>query len=497
LLSLDPKTLQPVPAAAKEMPTVSADGRTYRFSLRDDGKYSDGSPVTARDFAHAFTRACDPGLKAFYAVAAYVIVGCSEWSSLDIAKTSPEQLRAAKQRLTTDGVRAIGDKELEITLTEPASYFPAGVTLFTFSPTREVDVIRGGQSWTEPATYIGNGPYALTTWKHTEKLVFAPNRYYRSPAKLRTWTKVIISEPAVAFAAYRHDEIDALFLGGGIAPDAQAALDTDKALRDQLITIGSNCAFYVAFNMRKPPFDDQTTRLAFAKALDRDSYVRDVVNGQGVPATSLIPGSLPGHDPDDVVQRFDPAEARRLLASGRYANAVPAVTAYYNPVILQQAARAKWLRDQWKANLGVEVQLVLGDNQGSIGQLYRQIETIPQVTQSMAWCADYPDPQNWLSLLFDSKSTSSGSVRNTGFSDTEFDRLVRQADRERDAGRRIDLYRQASRVLTSKAVIAPLSYGVSRLLVKPWLKGFVPSSFDFEVGYASGYAGVYVSKRKR
>ena len=150
LMSFDPKTLKPVPAAAKEAPKLSSDGLNYTFTLRDGLKYSDGSPVTAKDFQYGFTRTCDPAVAGEYAFTAYIIVGCEAWNTMDPKKATKAELDAAKAKL---GIKTNGDKEISFTLTEKAPYFQSIAALWVGVPTRESDVTKGGDKWTEPATF--------------------------------------------------------------------------------------------------------------------------------------------------------------------------------------------------------------------------------------------------------------------------------------------------------------------------------------------------------
>jgi oligopeptide transport system substrate-binding protein len=495
LLRLDPKTLQPVPAAARALPEISADGLTYRFTIRDDAKYSDGAPVRARDFAYTFYRLCDPSIKGFYASVAYVVVGCADWSGLDPKKEPPDRLRAARDKLTGTGVRATADKELTITLTHPAAYFPAVLTLPALVPLRDTDVARGGENWTEPGTYIGNGPFALASWRHNERLVFVPDRYYRTPPKLKQWTKVIAgSDASVALSAYRHDEIGS-FAFGGQAGALLREVQADPALKQDLIVVNDVCTNTIGFNGQRAPFDDPVVRLAFAKALDREAYVRDVRGGIDAPALSLLPPGLPAHDAADTAQRFDPAEARKLLASSRYAGSdvLRSIVIPHNLGAFRRA-QAEWLRDQWNTVLGVRVTTQQLD-EPTRAQLFSRIETTPQVFP-FGWCADYPDPQNFLSLLFRSGGQSSVS-RSTGFADSQFDRRVDEADSERDPARRQDLYRRASRILSEGAVLAFLTNNQTYGLRKPWLKGVIDSPFDFgELGLQGGTEAIFIAKHR-
>ena len=133
LLTFDPKTLKPIAAAAKELPKLSSDGLTYTFTLRDGLKYSDGSPVTAKDFAFGFTRLCDPNVAGEYAFTGYIIVGCEDWSTMDTKKASQAELTAAKGKL---GIKVNGDKEISFTLTEKAPYFLSIAALWVGVPVR-------------------------------------------------------------------------------------------------------------------------------------------------------------------------------------------------------------------------------------------------------------------------------------------------------------------------------------------------------------------------
>ena len=494
LLRFDAKTLRPIPGAA-QLPVISGDGLTYRLAIRADSKFSDGTPVRARDFVFGFSRVCDPAIKGPYASVGYDVVGCAEWSQLDLKKAPPEALRAAKDKLTTNGIRATAENELTITLTHPASYFTSILALWIFAPVREADVEHGGAQWAEPGTYIGNGPFVLSAWRHNDRLVFTPNRYYRSPSKLKQWVKLIIAESAVQLAAYRHDEIDVLDLVA--AGSTSAEVQNDPALQKETVRATTACTNWVGFNGRRAPFDDPSVRLAFAKAIDRDSYVRDVLGGLGVPALSLIARGLPGYDAADDVQRFDPAEARRLLAASRYAGteALRSVVIPHAPAPSLQRSRAEWLRDQWKTNLGIDVasEQVEGP---ALSARFARLETRPHVFFS-GWCADYPDQQNWLTLLFHSKSAFNTTTGWTGFSDAGFDRLVTDGDRETDRSKRDDLYLKASRILSGSTPVAFLGTNTRLVLLKPWVRGVVDGPLDYEIGLFAGQESIYVVKKGR
>jgi oligopeptide transport system substrate-binding protein len=468
LMNLDPKTLRPVPAAAAKDPEVSADGLTYKYTLRDGLKYSDGSPVTPKDFAYGFTRLCDPVTAGEYAFSGYVIVGCEAWNNMDPKKATPAQLTAAKGKL---GI-TYDDKTITFTLTESAPYFNLIAALWVGVPSRESDVTKGGDRWTEPPTFIGNGPFKLVEWKHNEKMVYERNDNYRAPAKLKKWTKVMINEGTVAFVAYRNNALDAY----GVTGEDLRTVEGDAALKAQVRVVPGSCTSYYGFNNAKAPFTDAKVRLAFAKAFDRDAYIKDIQK-IGAVATSFIPPGLPGYDKDDTFQKFDAAAAKKLLAESSFAgkDELKMIKFTYG-TSAREKTRVEWAQAQWKANLGIEVALDPVDRT-TFSSLVKRAETTPQLF-TLGWCADYPDQQDWLTMVFSSTST----VSKIGYKNPVFDKLVREADKEKDANKRNDLYQKASRILSEDAPVAFYQFSASKYLLKPWVKGVVDSALDFELG---------------
>lgn len=475
LMGFDPKTLKPVPAAAKAAPTLSSDGLTYTFTLRDNLKYSDGSPVTAKDFAYGFTRLCDPAVAGEYAFTGYIIEGCEAWNGMDTKKATKAELDAAKAKL---GIKVNGDKEISFKLTEKAPYFLSIAALWVGVPSRESDVTKGGDKWTEPATFIGNGPFKLSEWKHNEKMVYERNENYVSPkgekAALKKWTKVMINESAVAFAAYRNNELDAV----GIGAEQLRTVEGDADLKAQTVDVGGSCTIYVGFNSRKAPFDDAKTRLAFAKSFDRAAYISDVAKiGKAADPGGFIPPGMPGYDKEDTIQKFDAAAAKQLLSQSKYANtdALKNLKFTYSASAANKT-RIEWLQQQWKTNLGIDVAPDPVDAT-TYTSLVKKAETTP-IMFRLGWCADYPDQQDWLTTVFHSSS----SVTRTGYKNAEFDKLVRQADADPNPESRDKTYIQASKILSQDAAAGWWYYSATKYLRKPWLKGVQDTVMDFEIG---------------
>ncbi|HEY6958907.1 MAG TPA: peptide ABC transporter substrate-binding protein [Candidatus Limnocylindria bacterium] len=472
LLTFDPATLKPIPGAAKDMPKLSSDGLTYTFTLRDGLKYSDGSAVKAKDFAYGFTRLCDPNTGGEYAFTGYIIAGCEAWNEMDPKKATQSELDAAKGKL---GIKVNGDNEISFTLTEKAPYFLSIAALWVGVPTRESDVQKGGDKWTEPATFIGNGPFKLVDWKHNEKMVYERNDNYRTPAKLKRWTKVMINEGSVAFAAYQNNELDMF----GVAAEQLRTIDADANLKSQLVTVGGSCTIYVGFNTAKPPFDDAKTRLAFAKSFDKQAYINDIakIGKPAGDAGGFIPPGMPGFDKDDNVQKFDPAAAKQLLSQGKYANSDTLKNLKFTyPASAANKTRIEWLQQQWQTNLGITVTPDPVDST-TYTTLVKKPETTPLMFR-LGWCADYPDQQDWLTTVFHSSST----VTHTGYKNADFDKLTRQADADPNPESRDKTYLQASKQLSTDAAAAWWYYTATEYLKKPWVKGIKDTVMDFEYG---------------
>lgn len=483
LLRLDPKTLRPVPGAARELPAISADGLTYRFTLRDGLTYSDGSRLVAADFAYALSRLCEPGA-AGYAPLFNVIVGCQARRELSATKDTAQRLKAARDDLFTGGIRVKSDSELELVLREPAAYLSSLLATWLSAPVRERDVARGSASWyMDAALYIGNGPFVLAERVRDERLVFVANPRARVPPKLKKWT-IWFGSTDAAVGAYRHDEGDVV----EVTPE-DVALLSDAALRAEILESPAACTVYVRFNAARPPFDDPKVRLALAKGIDRTDLLADLGTPTRPLALSLIPPGLPGHDPGDTAQRFDPDAARKLLAESRYTN-VRSLTWTYLGSNATVAKRIGALVRQWKTHLGIDVAPEPLDTV-TLTDRARRPET-RSIMQFNTWCADYPDQHNWLSTVF--RSTA-GINPSFAFVNPKFDDLVGRADREGDPTKRDDLYREASRLASEDGAAIWLWYGTQLRLQKPWVRGLNVNTLD--PGGLLGPGDVYVTRKRR
>jgi oligopeptide transport system substrate-binding protein len=451
---------EPAPGAAERM-DVSADRLQYTLTLRQGLRYSDGVPLTAHNYEYAFRRLLDPALPGrAYASSAYDIRGAQELSEFT-ALTDTVRLRGLQDAL---GVHATDDLHIVFTLRAPVAYFPYVLALWAGWPVREDMAQAGGASWTEPATYVGNGPFILRAWNHGSGAVWEANPNYRKGRpKIDRLEIHFIPESAVAFRSFQQGELDWV----GIAPEDLTTIQQDPTLRQELAPLAGSCTTYLGFNVRKPPFDNLAVRRAFAQALDRQDYVSAVLKNLAQPADSFIPPGHPGYAPDIHQAPFDAAAARRLLDGAvrdAYPQGLPPVTLTFRADPRAQQ-RMEWLQAQWKANLGLDLALQPVEARAYTALLH-QPASLPQIF-FYAWCQDYPDPQDWLSLVFRSDAT----YMQTGWSDARVDDLTRRADVEPDPARRLQLYTEAQQIIVDETPVVFLYWTSDDLLISARVHG--------------------------
>jgi oligopeptide transport system substrate-binding protein len=450
-----------VPAAAEKM-EVSADGLQYTLTMRDGLTYSDGTPLTAHNFDYAFHRLFDPRIaNRQYSSVAYDIAGSQELDSTPVTDTVKLQ-----ERMAALGVKAMDDKHITFTLRNKAAYFPYILTIWVGWPSRQDLVEKGGDQWTRDKTgayYVGNGPFIMKEYDPPRLMRLVANpRYRKGQPRIQELRAAFISDFSVAFEAYRKGELDAVT----ILPEDLATVDSDPRLKQELARRADGSVDYIGFNITKPPFDNMKVRQAFAQALNRQDYVTNVLKGVGQPALSFIPPGRPGHAPDIKLWDFNAAAARQTLADAGYKDGqdLPPIKITY-AAYPQLKVRMEWIQNQWLTNLGVQLELDPVEPSAYVA-LVKDPATLPQIFY-LGWLQDYPDPQDWLSLVFRSEST----VTHIGWKNADFDRLTREADREPDQQKRLQLYHQAHEILVREAPAAFISWGETIQLIKPYVKG--------------------------
>jgi peptide/nickel transport system substrate-binding protein/oligopeptide transport system substrate-binding protein len=453
LVRLDDK-LEVQPDGASDW-EVSDDRKTYTFTIRDGLKFGDGTPVTAGDFVYSINRALAPDTAAFGASSHFGhIVGAQ-----DVIDGKTKQVA---------GVKALDDKSLQITLDAPIAYFLA---LLTYSDTFVVPkkLIESGAKWQEQA--YGTGPFKVKEWKHGQSITLVANEnYWQGKPGVANVLMPFNKDSETAFQLYQTGELDIMGSQQNPVPTAHIA---EVQSQPDFKTAASLATRYVGFNIKKPPFESADLRRAFALAVDKQTLANQVLAGAVVPADRILPTGLLGTQLPIKPLTFDAAGAKAALAKAGYADGkgLPEITLAYgqegdNETVVQA------LQSMWSQNLGVNVKLQsfeLATFSKNLDTTYYTPTEGLQFYYSI-WGADYPDPQNFLSLLL-----HTGNPNNNGhFSDPQFDKLTEEADQLGERSqieRRLQLYNQAEQIAIDQVAWLPVFYPKFSILLRPRVQG--------------------------
>ena len=446
------KGFMPVPALAESW-TVTKDGRTYTFKIREGVLWTDGKPLTAGDFVYSWKRLLNPETGADYAYFLYDIENAEEYNTGKIK--DPDKI----------GIKTLDDRTLEVRLKRPASYFPSLVSFMSTYPMRKDAVETYGLKWTEPENIITLGPYRLASWKHHDNILLTKNPgYWGEPPGIEKVNIIMNENPSSALAQYESGQLD--YADSKSIPPLE--VPRLKDLRDFTTTLQFR-GNYIAFNVEKPPFDNPLVRKAFAASIDRQSIV-GLIQGAGITTKSWIPKNMLGHNPDIGIE-FDPEQARKWLAEAGYPDGkgFPTVTFLW-PDVSNNRVIAEALQSMWKQHLGVKVRLINEEWKVYLST----INTDPPEIHRAGWGADFPDPHNFMTLF----TCNSGNNR-TRWCNGEYDALVERAAGELDPGKRKAIYDQAQMILLEKDTpIAPFYISNQQNLIKPYVKGLNPNPLD-------------------
>jgi len=480
-LTRQDNNLQTVGAAAESW-EFDETGTVLTFHLREGLTYSDGSPLTAERFRYAVERTCDPNTAGQYQSILFEIVGCAEFAGsltapevgegTPAAEVDPAAYETTKAAL---GVKAIDDLTLEITLTNPAPYFPTVASLWVFHPAKQELIEQGGEDWwMDPALQIGNGPFQMTEYVEEQQVTLVANENYWAGRPLLDGIEIVYQgESAVALEAYRAGDLDIMDVDPQQIPEIQA----DSELAAQVVQYPVASTYNLSFNLTQEPFTDIKVREAFSLAFDRETYCAVVRNGDCSPTLSWIPTGLPGSIETDKFG-FNPEAAVQALAESSYGGpeGLPPISLFYNSDDTANTARAEWVAGQYRDILGIEITLEPTEGTALV-ELRKEPSTFPQSLLVGGWIQDYPDPQNWLSVYWTCDATFALRV---GYCNEEFDALVSQADQETDQATRMELYQQAGQILVDD-IPGPFLYNLSQIsLVKPNVTGYTATALDVE-----------------
>ena len=460
------KDLEIIPDLAESW-DISEDGKKYTFNLRKGIKFSNGDPVKASDFKWAIERASNPDTGSLNAE---VYLG-------DIVGVK-EVIESGGSLKEVSGLKAIDDNTLEITIDEPKTYFLAKLTYPTAFVLSKDYIEKQGEDWIDNP--VGTGPFILSEYQIGQTLKLKKNdNYWAEKAKV---DGIIMNlAGGVSMAMYENDEID--ITGVGLA-DLERVKDPNDSLSKDLVNVPPQFSLnYIGFNVNMPPFDDVNFRKALSYAVDKEIIAEKIYSGLTKPSYSIIPPGFPGYSPSIKGIEFNEELAKEYLAKSKYSDPStrPRIIVTIPGTGGSPGLDTEVISDMWKETLGIEVEIQQVEWATYLQDMNRKRL---QLWAGSGWQADYADPQDFIDVLFYSKS----DVNHGNYSNPEVDKLILEARTEVDNNRRFLLYNQAEQMIVDEAAIFPLWFDTDGYaLVKPWVKGYeftpiiVPKFKDVEI----------------
>ena len=446
LLELD-ETLRVVPALARRW-TTSADARVYTFLLRDGVRFHNGRALTAADVKYSLERAAK---------------GKRPWV---VEKITGARAFISGNAGDIAGIRVVDDLTVELHLDQPFAPFLSLIAYDAASivPREEVDR-RGSGFASHP---VGTGAFRFVSWRRDDQVILERfPEHFRGPALLDRVVFRIIPAEITRYNEYMAGQLDMSDIPTGRCRAAQAdpRLKGEAAVWPTLGTQG------LRFNVERPPFGDARVRRAIAHAVDPSIIVEHLLEGCVIPAKGIMPPSLPGFSRDVRRLPLDRELARKLLADAGFpgGRGLPPIAYNFNTSDGNQRI-AEVLQAQLK-DIGIPLELRRLDwaahiklvDEGRAG-FFRQ-----------GWIADYPDPENFLTVLFHSKNA--GAAGNTSrYRNPKLDRLFDEADAMSSGPARYKRYAEAEQIVLDDAVWISLYHYTSRALIKPYVKGLERSA---------------------
>ena len=489
LVQLDDK-LQVRPQLAASW-NVSPDGLTWTFKLKPHLKFSDGTPLTSHDVVYSIDRALQPATKSTVAPI-----------FLDLIKDSDKLLGGTITSLINDSLLTPDDNTVVIITKKKAAYFLAMLTHpCSYVVEKKLIDAYGANFTNHLAEGGGAGPFKVTQYVHNKEIDFAPNTSYYDPQpQLRKVVFRFYPQVDAAYSAYQAGQVDTT----GI-PVSTFASDKKHPDFHQVPQLWIN---YYTMNYLVKPFDNIHIRQAFALAIDKTAIANSVWKGTVIPTNHIVPQDMPGFDPQltgpDGTQNLkgDPAMAKTLLQKGLQeehwssVSQLPAIKLTYAANVSSFGQEVNAMIGMWQKTLGVTVTADPVDYNTLLDEVTAATGNAQGLQfWGLAWVAEYPDPQDWLTRQFDSgvPDNSMNYGQNTS-TDAALQQLTQKQMEEADANSqenaRIQTYQKAEQQLVNDVAWMPMSQTTAVFLRKPYVIGML----DNEMGQIppDDWAAIYV-----
>ncbi|TXR79050.1 peptide ABC transporter substrate-binding protein [Bacillus sp. AR13-1] len=470
------KDNKPIPAAA-ESSTKSEDGKKYTFKLRKDAKWSNGDPVTAKDFVYGWQRLLDKNTAAEYAFIAYYI-------------KNAEAINKGEKPATELGAKAVDDYTLEVELEKPVPYFLNLLAFPSYYPLNEKFVKEKGEKFgLEADTTLYNGPFVMASWKHEQGWQLKKNDKYwdNKTVKLEEINYSVVKEVATKVNLYDTGSIDFTLLSGEF-------VDKYKSNKDEYGEYAESSTFFLRLNQKRngqdTPLKSKKLREAIALSVDKKGLANVILNNGSKATDQLVPKGLAtgpdGKDYQDTFKNGLKQDTKKAAAAWEEAKKELGKDQVTIELLSYDDGTAKkiadYVKDQIEKNLkGVTINTKI--------QPFKQklkLESAQDYEISYAgWSPDYADPMTFIDM-FDSKSP----YNQMGYSNPKYDEMVQKAGNEllSDPKKRWEALGKAEKLfLEEDAGLVPLYQTGRSYVMKPNVKGIVKHNISPEYSFKWAY----------
>jgi len=459
LVAKHPKTLAIEPGVAESW-TISDDLKTYTFHLRHNARWSNGDPVTARDFVYSWKRALQPAIGNVYAYMLYYLKNAEAYYKGEI--TDFAQV----------GVKAVDDYTLVVELTAPTPFFLQLMDHHSFFPVHQATIEKfgaideRGTRWTRPGNFVGNGPFVMKEWALNRVLsvVKSPTYWDADRVRLKEIRFYPIQNRSTEERMFRAGQLH-------ITEDIPADKIADYRRNHPEVTVITPWlgTYFYRLNTTVKPLNDVRVRRALAMSIDRKEIAEAVAKGGQLPAYTFTPPNTNGYTADARLS-YDVAGARRLLADAGYPDGkgFPELELMFNT---QEEHRrvATAIQEMWKQALNIHITLSNLD-----WKVYLDKESRLDYQISRAgWIGDYLDPTNFLELFI-----TGGGNNRTGWSNPQYDHFLQQAMLTADQDARYAILRKAEKLLMEEVPVIPIYIYTRRRLIATSVRGWEDNLLD-------------------
>jgi oligopeptide transport system substrate-binding protein len=437
LIRLNPKTQAAEPGLAESW-DISPDATEVTYHLRQDGKWTNGDPVTANDFVYSWKRTMSPELGADYSYQFAGIVGASDYTGC------AKNCDALADKV---GVEAPDDYTLAVHLTSPQPWFVQQSGHTSFLAVHQATVEKFGDKWTDPKNIVTDGPFMLKKWEHEAEIDLVKNPNWRNAdsVKLTSVPGKIIVDGTTRVQAFESGEVDA-FDGAGIPPDEIARLK-DTPEYEVYPSLGT---YYYGFNVKN--ITDIHERRALSLAINRQEIVDNISQDGRIPSTGMSPKGISGFDTINPNSPWLPAKGDLEQAKSELsqaANPKTKINLFFNNAPGHPEI-ATAVQAQWK-QLGIDSTL----KQQEWAQYLEFIGPPPNSAIDvfrLGWIYDFPDAINGLELW-----TCDSGNNSTNYCDKDYDALVEKARNTPDDTARFKIYAEMEQMLFGQDGALPLT----------------------------------------